>query len=144
LEVERSGQADTSVGRKASCGSGPKCNERKLFHQPLTVTVTATIRPSEAPAEAVPNNRSNEPGSPFVALDDSDRLLFGEKTVRRLEMPQADGHFFAWTCLNIANPIRIRSKAIRNHDLRFFLAKLDDFQNGLTPQTAATADMSQQ
>jgi hypothetical protein len=59
-------------------------------------------------------------------------------------MPQADGHFFAWACLNIADPVRIWPKAIRNYDLGFFFAKLDDFQNGLTTQAAATADMSQQ
>jgi hypothetical protein len=129
---------------KASRGSGPKCNERELPHQSPTVSVAATIRPAEEPAEAAANNRTNEPVSRFVALDDSYRLLLTEKTVRRLEMPQADSHFLTGACLNIANPVRIRPKAIRNHDLALFLAKLHYFQNGLTTQAAAAADMSQQ
>ena len=53
-------------------------------------------------------------------------------------------HLFGGRSFNVADPVAIRAETIRHHDLGTLLAILDDFKNGLTPQTATSADVGQQ
>lgn len=59
-------------------------------------------------------------------------------------MSRANCHFFAGIRLDVAKPVRTRTKSIHYDHLRTLLSILDDFEDGLTGQAGATADVCQQ
>ena len=85
------------------------------------------ILPAEQPAKPAPNYRRNESISVLVSLDHFHGFIFPQNAMRRDEMLGADCHFLTGVCLNVANPVRIGPKTIRNDNLGTLLPIFDDF-----------------
>ena len=64
--------------------------------------------------------------------------------MRRDEVLRADCYLLAGHCFNVAKPIRIGAETIHHYCLGNLLTVFDDFEDCLTTQASAAADVSQE